>query len=64
MRSFKDNFNPGSWIECPVIRCDHDNDDNDDAEDDVNNHKTASGAIRNVQADSRCYDTQVNKASF
>jgi len=61
VRSLRDNFNPGSWIERPVIRCDH---DNDDAEDDGNNHRTASGAIRNVRAKSRCYDTQANETSF
>lgn len=61
LRNLRDNLNPGSWIECPVIRCDH---DNDDAEDDGNNHRIASGEIRNIQADSRCYDTQVNRISF
>jgi hypothetical protein len=50
VRSLRDNFNPGSCIECPVIRCDDDNDDDDDdAEDDGNNHRTATGAIRNLQ---------------
>jgi len=63
VRSLRGNFNPRSWVERPVIRCDHD-DNNGDGEDDGNNHRTASGAIRNVQADSRCYDTQVNKISF
>ena len=47
MRSLRDKFNPGSWIECPVIRCDHDDDDNDDGSND-NNHRTANVAIRNV----------------